>query len=48
MIYINKLWFLFIFLIFIKLNLYSQLTVNIHPTDSVIIECAESFVGLYA
>jgi len=48
MIYINKLWFLFIFLIFIKLNLYSQLTVNIQPTDSVIIECAESFVGLYA
>ncbi|MDI3479270.1 MAG: hypothetical protein PWQ14_416, partial [Rikenellaceae bacterium] len=48
MIYINKLWFLFIFLIFIKLNLFSQLIVNLHPTDDTIIVCAESFVGLYA
>ncbi|NLY22239.1 MAG: gliding motility-associated C-terminal domain-containing protein [Bacteroidales bacterium] len=48
MIYINKLWFLFIFLIFIELNLFSQVTVNLHPTDDTIIVCAESFVGLYA
>ncbi|MGB4229914.1 MAG: hypothetical protein WBJ63_05050, partial [Bacteroidales bacterium] len=48
MIYINKLWFLFIFLIFIELNLSSQITVNLHPTNDTTNVCAENFLNLFA
>ncbi|HPX45036.1 MAG TPA: hypothetical protein PK626_01435, partial [Bacteroidales bacterium] len=48
MIYSNKYLFLSLFLIFFSLSAYSQVNVNINPSEDTIVICAESFLDLSA